>query len=100
MQLPHVVQDILWVSGFQPRSHLDIKYLRPCAVWSPCYLQFQVHNPNSLLQLLVLRIHPDSCLMVRRLMNRRLYEVILAENRNLKAHACHHEFQLQNYQLH
>ena len=33
-------------------------------------------------------------------MNGRLYEVILAPNRNLKAHACHHEFQLQSYQLH
>ena len=45
MRFSHVVQDILWVSGFQPRLHLDIKYLRPCAVWSPCYLQFQVHTP-------------------------------------------------------
>jgi hypothetical protein len=37
--------------------------------------------------------------MARRLMDGRLYEVILAANRNLKAHAHHHEFQLQNYQL-
>lgn len=45
MRFPQFVQDILWVSGFQPRSHLDLKCLRPCAVWSPCYLRFQVHTP-------------------------------------------------------
>jgi hypothetical protein len=45
MRFPHVVQDMLWVSGFQPRSHLELKYLRPCAVWSPYYWQFPVHTP-------------------------------------------------------
>jgi hypothetical protein len=29
-----------------------------------------------------------------------LYEVMLAAQRNLKAHACHHELQLQSYQIH
>jgi hypothetical protein len=38
--------------------------------------------------------------MERRLMDGRLYEVMLAANRNLKAHGCHHEFQLQSYQFH
>lgn len=59
MRFPHVVQDMLWVSGFQPRSHLELKYLRPWAVWSPCYWQFQVHTPLTLLQLFVFRIQPD-----------------------------------------